>query len=391
MTFEESVRSILSVCAKSEPFVTDFLSWDNNPNEWPNGKYANILKTFIAQCESNSIKYAQWKFLKDPSMEQVLLSDAPAFIAKTDFFNSLEVARAEKLGMDILKAPKNTEELIKNFKARISKNDDVVNLSEVIDKINFDRMERVASGEASKQIRHWPLLSEHIGGFNEGRIAICMAQSGFGKTNLALNLAIAAQKTMNVLYINMEMILDDIGERVLAQQSGVSFSKLRTGAEVNSQKISLSLKEGGKFLITTGRDKSLLDIEALMRTSEAKLVVVDYDQKLILDTNPMTPEWRSLQLAMGRFEELAKELKLFCIVLAQSNLGGEISSSHRMRFSASNIWSFENDEDLGACLKFPKNRFGELNKCLLLNYEGHCARISEKELISIAPKKKNKI
>lgn len=394
MSFDTTLRSVLASCIRSKAFCQDVATWGANPKDFPTSIYATALSDMLTDIKSNSVEYAQWKLSKsliaDMTVDDMKI---PPLIVRTEFFNNLETARAERLAMDILKDPAHISELIKNYTARIAPKDDLFNLADVVEKIDWERKEKAAAGQMIKNIQSWPKLSDHIGGFNAGRIGICMAESGFGKTNFALNLALCAQRTMKVIYVNMEMVLEDICERVFAATSGKSFADIRKGVDVHSDKLSLELKSGGQILMTSGRDKSLLEIEAILRAQKdpPNFVVIDYDQKLILETSYQTPEWRALQFAMARFEELAKELGCYILILAQTNLDGEISGSHRSRFSASSIWSFEDDTDHGPILRFPKNRFGPKNKILKVIYEPHCARIFEGEMETVVKRQKKKL
>ncbi len=210
-----------------------------------------------------------------------------------------------------------------------------------------------------------------------------------------MNLAMASQKTMNTWYFNMEMSLEDIFERMLAIFYERAFSDLRTYGDVEIGRMIQAFENNFKFRITSGRDKTLKEIQNMSRlqaaTEKPGIIFIDYDQKILLDTNHQTPEWKALQLAMISLEDLAKELNCFVVVLAQANTEGEISGSNRSRFSASSVWSFEEDEDLGPIIRFNKNRFGERGKVLQVKYERHCAKVSEKELVTVAIKKKRKV
>mgnify|MGYP002147657745 CR=1 FL=1 len=62
-------------------------------------------------------------------------------------------------------------------------------------------------------------MSETISGFNVGRVTIITAHSGFGKSNLALNILKNAMKSdLKSIFINMEMELFDITKRFLQSE-----------------------------------------------------------------------------------------------------------------------------------------------------------------------------
>jgi hypothetical protein len=399
MTFQELSRVILSRISFDEAFFKETQSWPLMVEQWPVSLEREALKAFISHVESNEIKFAQWKLMQYPEFEKwreyLKLDPNNSNTLKQEFKNLLHKARAESTAMQILKAPDRALELMRAYEMGLPVEDELQDVSTLAQGLFKSYKQKVTTKDISVSLPSWPILSEFIGGFNAGRLAICMAQTGFGKTNLALNLALCAQERMNTWFFNMEMNLEDIFERMLAIFYRQSFTDLRRFCDINLGPMLQILEVGKKFRITSGRDKSLKEIQNMARTQsqteKPDIIFIDYDQKISLETSSQTPEWKALQIAMIALEDLAKELNCFVIVLAQANQEGEISGSNRSRFSASSVWSFEDDEDLGPVIKFNKNRFGERNKVLKVEYEKHCARIREIELVPYIQKKKRSI
>jgi DnaB-like helicase C terminal domain len=399
LTFLEVSRVILAKLARDKGFVQEFKSWCPNVDQWVNSKEKQLADAFLRDCDSNSVEYAQWKFMQSADYqaiaEFITLDPKNTGVLKLEFANLLQQSRAEFIATEVLKTPTKAIELWRSYEAGLPFDDGLKDLRDSVAGAFKSYKEKTFNRELVNTIPNWPVLSDFIGGFNPGRLGLCLAQTGFGKTNLALNLALSARRKMNVWYFNMEMLIEDILERCWAIFYGTSFSELRKSCNINIDEFLNTFEFTKKLRVTSGRDKSLQEIKTLSRAQSlvepAGLIIVDYDQKIQFDHNSKIPEWKALQLAMISLEDLAKELNCFVLVLAQSNPEGEISGSNRSRFSASSVWSFEDDEDLGPIIRFNKNRFGELNKVIRVNYERFCARVTENEIVAVAKKQKVKV
>src|SRR6185312_12936928 len=203
--------------------------------------------------------------------------------------------------------------------------------------------EEAQSGEAIREIKNFEKLSHMIGGFNKKRMAIVMAETGFGKTNLALNLALNAAADTPVGYVNMEMGFEDMLRRMAVIWSRVTYSDFHK-ANYDLSKVGDQISElGDKFTITSGKSLSLGAICAWTRLLKEKknieFLFVDYDQKFDFG-NTKDEEWRLLQKALLTVEELAKELEIYAIVLAQMNRQNQISGSYRAQFGAHTVLQF---------------------------------------------------
>jgi len=94
-------------------------------------------------------------------------------------------------------------------------------------------------------------------------------------------------------------------------------------------------------------------------------------------------EWKALQQAIIRLEDLAKELNFCIIVLAQLNRDGEISASHRATFSAHTVLNFRDHPTLGPVIDAKKNRHGKKDSVVTVDYTEISARITEKQQVKI--------
>jgi KaiC/GvpD/RAD55 family RecA-like ATPase len=235
-------------------------------------------------------------------------------------------------------------------------------------------------------------LSKMIGGFNYGRVIMLLGETGFGKTNLAINLLLGAAHTSKCLFVNMEMPLEDIMKRLVVLTTGKSFKALY-GGQISHESAVYNLKSFGDNLkFTKGFTLSLQSIESLIRKEKQSgldFVVIDYDQKIDLVYSKNIPEWKLLQMAIQHLENVAKELHICLILLAQLNREGSVSSSHRATFTAHTILNFKGndantalDKRANAIIAAEKNRHGKKDQACLVHYNEENLNVTEIAVIN---------
>ncbi len=227
-------------------------------------------------------------------------------------------------------------------------------------------------------IPEFELVSKLIGGFDPERITFLLAKSGYGKSVMAMTLALAAAKRMAVGYMNLEMGLKDIAKRVAVMRS-----KGNTWANLHANQIeSLGEAPRFEFRISDGQELHVENIIAWARAYKRMnpsfgLLVIDYDQKMEVDTSRDTPEWKALHKAVRELETVSKVLKIHVIIVAQFNRQGEIAASFRTLNSAHSVLRFR-DHDGGAIIENSiKSRHAEYPCAVRLNYDRSASLISE--------------
>jgi len=165
----------------------------------------------------------------------------------------------------------------------------------------------------------------------------CIAAStGVGKTGLSLNIAInLATQKVPVLYINLEMNIDEITTRVLSILSGVEIDKIDTGNYGDNKedfrlvgRFAETLRHSTLYM-TDNTPKNINHITSLVHKYHAKhgikVVIVDYighirNDKLAFKEN-------SKRISLGRYNQMLKQicttLGIKLIVVAQMNREGE--------------------------------------------------------------------
>lgn len=304
---------------------------------------------------------------------------------------NLREFRFLELSQKLAKSPALGQEILNAFDLDVINSSQPRSGSDFMPKQYMDFLEQQSRGVDLVRIPGFEMLSEMIGGFNPGRIIMLMGETGFGKTNFALNLTVGAAKKFKCLFINMEMPLEDITKRLAVLCSKKTFKNLYKGEISTKEATEHIISVGQNLKFTNGFMVSVQSIEALMKKQKndgLDLVVIDYDQKIDLNYQKNIPEWKLLQLAIQRIEDVAKELSVCVIMLAQVNREGSISGSHRATFTAHTVLSFKRNDapapypqSANALVAAEKNRHGKKDRACLLAYNQENLNITEVQVI----------
>ncbi len=383
--FESFINAMALVWVSDDTFRDISSSLDIKPALWPECTAKGLVLEYerlwpqVGHIKARRALAPSTVALLKVSDMDLIPNDINKLRSAYDSFEFLQ--KAMITGIEISERPENAFEIFS--KLQTSKQaSEVFDIAE-ISPTHFERLcENVTSGKLVKHLPEWPLLSNLIGGFNPGRLGMILAESGFGKSNFCLNLALSAQKEMRVVYFNMEMLIEDMMDRAHVIMTGVPWSDLKKGA-VPVYKDCLVQ---GNLMMTNGVDKSLDQIrlitKRLNQEKHVEFVVVDYDQKILLNTDSKTPEWMALRDAFINLEGLAKEVGCYVLVAAQSsNDEGKVSGSLRSKFPCSTVMFFHEHETQGPIISIKKNRFESKNQFLKVDYSPQKSTVREKEII----------
>ncbi|HEX4129734.1 MAG TPA: replicative DNA helicase [Pirellulales bacterium] len=184
-------------------------------------------------------------------------------------------------------------------------------------------------------------LDGMLGGFRQGEFNVLAARPGMGKTALALNIAdrIATAGGV-VLFVSLEMSRLELSERWLSARSSVNGESIRSGRLTENTRRAIvsaagSVPQGRLWIIDPPR-AGLTEIAAnarrLGRRHGLALVVIDYLQ-LIEPDNPRDTREQQVSKIARRLKQLARQLKVPVLCLAQLNREAEKSSGYVPRLS----------------------------------------------------------
>lgn len=354
-----------------------------DPKDWPDGRTKTMAQTYLALREQHNHDYAAHILAKDAIKlkpdQEIPLEPNALTVYYRDALREFRVKRfADRLS---LSDSRHYDSLLSEFFVQQTTGIEVFNFGDQIKRLAAATVDAAAEGRGKVTIAGWPLLSWRIGGFNPGRLTLLVAETGFGKTNAAQALARAASQTGSVLFVNMEMMADDLGDKFLLGATGMSFDDYKTG-KLNFEAIQQAEKEFStkRLLYTGGRPLSVRDIYSLVRREKAGeglfMVFVDYDQKISIQTSRDVQEWKALQMVVSQLEDLAKEAQIHVMLLAQANAEGDPSGSKRSKYGASTVLRFYKDKGQ-FLLRAVKNRFGQKDAAVVVKYDPSRATLAE--------------
>lgn len=365
----------------------------DNHEEWPKVKMLGVsskgfpahLQSIVADFErvasKNSTLTAKMKIIS--RLEKIPRPQKKLNLGEIAqrYFSASNYVKGAELGNAILKNPEMAEMIISEWKKNKSVSVELLDFHKNLEKTVQNHEERIRQGKTVIQIPTWEKLSEMIGGFNPGRLITLGAGTGVGKTNLAINLGIKAAQKMPVLYFNMEMMPEDVFSRMIKSIGKISSTEWNSGSYVESGKIKEVAKVyngdmNHSFLISNGKAQTIEEITStIVRKNDELnlgLVIVDYDQKIRTEDYFKGEQWQQLQRAGEELEEIAKYCEVPIILLAQTNIEGNIRASQRIQQSASTVLHFyydENKSPQGYILEAKKNRFGQMGAKIEIIYK----------------------
>jgi len=188
---------------------------------------------------------------------------------------------------------------------------------------------------------------------------VCVHNTAFA-LSLARNIAIDEKQP--VFFVSLEQSRVELAERMMAMQSRVNSSKIRSG-HLSSDDMQRLIVAGdqlghGKFFIDDSPGQSMLRIAAnarrLKRRENIRAVMIDYLQ-LIEPEDRRDPRHEQVAQISRRLKLLARELDVPVIALAQLNRGSEDRQDHKPRTSdLRESGSIEQDADVCMLLHRPE-------------------------------------
>lgn len=219
-----------------------------------------------------------------------------------------------------------------------------------------DAMHRIlnqADGNLRGQKTNYFLLDSKLGGLQNSDLIVLAARPSVGKTAFAMNLALkVAQNNVPVGIFSMEMSLDQVVDRLIAAQSGVSLWKLRTGKLGDESQATTQACEELKQLpifIDDSPSPNILQMRAMARRLQAEhglgLLIVDYLQLMSSRRNYDSPVQQVTEISRG-LKGLAKELNIPIIAISQLSRAVEQRGGEPKLSDLRDSGAIEQDADL---------------------------------------------
>lgn len=248
-----------------------------------------------------------------------------------------------------------------------------------LDKLVLDEaMDRITSQH--DEIRgcrtNFPELDDTLGGLQRSDLIILAARPSVGKTAFMANIALnVAKQNIPVGIFSLEMSLDQVVDRFLALESGVSLHHLRTGKLGDGLQDVAGACETLRSLpiyVDDTPSPNILQMRAMARRLQAErgleLLIVDYLQLMSAKRNYESEVQQVTEISRG-LKGLAKELNIPIIAVSQLSRSVEQREGHKPRLSdLRSSGSIEQDADLVMFIhRDDKNNFEKAKKENKLN------------------------
>jgi hypothetical protein len=382
LDFLKSIAKLYLISKSNKEF---FVTAKVNPEQWPYCDAREVMReiVFLDKTKGHDfVKFMLFDKVKDYEIKHLDLTLDLGRFAEV-YKTNLNFYRLQDIGNRIISKPEFGDEIIQEYLTNKITTQEAYRLSDVCATAIASNEQRIKEGKSLVSLEDYPILSQCIGGFNPGRITLLGAISGFGKTKLAVNLAHSAAKTLNVIYINMEMSLDDFTSMFLQHTCQISSYDWVYGNYTNKLldlKNAINSPAFKNITVTDGRAMDINDICALIREHQSyelqNFIIVDYDQKIT--TSSGDEEWKSMLKTIVRLEDLSKQTNSHVIILYQADDEGQVKSSKRSMQPASSVLNFYEDGGM-YFIRSMKNRF---NKKFILDvdYYPEITKIKERGL-----------
>jgi replicative DNA helicase len=230
-------------------------------------------------------------------------------------------------------------------------------ISDVIVNGVYEKLNRI-TGENKDDYKGIPtgfgLLDKYITGLNKSDFILIGARPAMGKTSFALNLAtnvsmLARKKTV---FFSLEMTKEQLAERLLASQAGVTSQKFRTGELTDDEWIRVgnaaSAFQDVELYLDDTSSITVPEIKSrIRRLKNVDVIIIDY---LGLITSAGRKENRVQEVSeiTRNLKMMAKDLNIPVICCAQLSRGTEgRGKSHKPQLSdLRESGSIEQDADI---------------------------------------------
>jgi replicative DNA helicase len=206
-------------------------------------------------------------------------------------------------------------------------------------------------------------LDNMLGGFQNSDLVIIAARPSMGKTALSLSIArnVAVLNKRPVAYFSVEMAAVQLVVRLLSAEAQINQQKIRTG-NISQQDMMKIVNTLGKLAeaplyIDDSPALSLMELKAKCRRLKAEhkieLVMIDYLQ--LLHSPKAESREREISIISGSLKQMAKELDIPVIAMAQLNRSVDSRNDKRPMLSdLRESGSIEQDADVVMFINRPE-------------------------------------
>lgn len=197
-------------------------------------------------------------------------------------------------------------------------------------------------------------LDKHTNGFQKGDFILLAARPSMGKTAFALNLAKNAAENGKIAIFSLEMSSEQLTQRMLAAESLLELSKVRSGALDDSEWVKLTKASAQiankNIVIDDSASLDISEIKAKCKRLKFKqgldVVLIDYLQLIKVNEKSYSRE-QEVSKVSAALKSMAKDLGITVIALSQLSRAPEQRIDHRPQLGdLRDSGSLEQDADI---------------------------------------------
>lgn len=240
-------------------------------------------------------------------------------------------------------------------------------------------------------------MDADLGGLEPGDLIIIGARPAVGKTAFALQIADHISRCGNkTMLFNLEMTEKQIYQRMVARESGITLSRIRTATKFMNDEEEIRFSTANetlsmlKNLVVVTGGQTVSSIRRETQSQRADVVIVDYLQLIKAESYYKGNRYAEVGQISHDLKAIARDLNIPVIVLSQINRRSEgkddkeptmseLRESGDIEQDASVIflmWNLDKDDYTKKGIKLEKNRQGALGKYQLL-FEGAEMKFSQ--------------
>lgn len=251
------------------------------------------------------------------------------------------------------------------------------------------RVDRLQKGEEQKQRvkTGFSRLDYMTQGFAPSELVTLAANTGEGKTQFALQIALHVAKTQGwgVAIQSLEMVQGEVNSRIQCAESWVDYADVeRPGqlsqsdlnkliqAEVNTRDYPIWVDDRA---IVSPADM-ISNARQMVATHGIKLLIVDYMQLLSLNTLEQEKEYQALANLSNLMKAMAKELNIVVMAISQITAVkgqkpglGSFRGSKAIGFAANTALFLHHGKKDGSTVIIAKNRRGPSNRRIPMHFK----------------------
>lgn len=309
------------------------------------------LETLLHHISKNKIEYLTISYVSDLVGRGVKSQFKQYVDILLDMFNKRIMQKA-LMEIDYTENSVDIKSKILNALNTVNLKTDEVPMCDVV----MNTLDRVMSGEVKKGVSTGVReIDENLLGFNAGELITIAARSGIGKTTFALNtFTHQVMRGYKAQYFSLEMPTEEIIKKMLSIQGRIESSKLRKNAITDSGDMDKLARLGNmlasKQFKVYDKNSNLEYIETKIREEYIKgnldIVYIDLVNRVThKDKTGSRAEY--VGHITRTFKQIALELKIPIVILAQINRGAEQRQDKRPMLSdLKESGSIEEDSDV---------------------------------------------